>query len=422
MNCIVNRQYLQANNKAVVYLALDITPPAVTAVPQAMKPINVCITIDRSGSMDEERKLENAKIAALQLIEELRPNDYATVVSFADSERVEVAAQSAADKYYFQQAIQSMKAKGMTDIYSAVQASLNEIMRARQQFAEEPVSRIILLSDGEPTKGRQKVDEFLDVCNEIRSRDVSITALGIGSDYNEQLMATLANQTNGTWNHVTDPRDLPSLFSEQLVEMKTVVLLKPQLRIQPMSGAELSEMHKVRPVLDLVKDPKVIDGKYIISLNDLVAGQQQNVVARFHLPPRKAGNYRIAHVEMVSGRTVLSEDVVVTYTDDASLYGKETSSYPRVLLMTSEGTVLLRDGIRLNDETIIKQAETIVRKTLEDPNAQTLVRTNEAIGQMVTVFKGAHEETVIKKGKLSEEDKKRLQSETTVIKKRQQNA
>jgi Ca-activated chloride channel family protein len=417
LKCIVNREYLQAGNKAVVYLAMDISPPAAPQTPESLKPVNVCLAIDRSGSMREENKLENAKTAAIQLIESLKPTDYASIVTFSDKEYVEVTSRPAGDVYGFQNAINNIKAGGLTDIHSALRASFDETMRQRGNFPEEPVSRIILLTDGQPTKGKDKVDEFIPLCTDIRRNNVSVTTMGVGSDYNEQLLSTIASTTGGSWYHITDPRNIPTIFSDELIEMKTVVMLKPELKIQPVSGAELNEIYKVRPMLDQIQNPTNIDGKYIIPLGDIVGGQPQNVVARFHLPPRPEGKYRIAKAELRSGKTTITQDVIVNYTNDPTLYDKETNPYPRILLMTSEGTMLFRKGVASGDETVIAGAQTVIKKTLDDPNAMTVVRTNPLVMDMVTRINKAYEATVVKKGKLSEEDKKKVLSETTVIKK-----
>lgn len=414
----MNREYLQADNKAIVYLAMDISPPPAASIPEALKPLNVCLAIDRSGSMGEERKLENAKLAAIQLIQSLKPTDYASIVTFADNERVEVGSRPIADISAFHQAINSIKAKGLTDIHSALRASFEETIRQRGNFPEQPVSRIILLTDGQPTKGVDKVDDFMPLCIDMRRNDISVTALGVGSDYNEQLLSAIASTTGGAWYHVTDPRNLPMIFSEELVEMKTVVMVKPEIRIQPMSGAELADIHKVRPMLDLVRNPEIIDGKYVIPLGDIVGSQPQNIVARVHLPPRSEGKYRIARAELTSGKTSVACDIVVTYTKDSTLYEKETNPYPRVLLLTSQGTIMFRQGVAAGDETKISQAQTLIKSTLEDPNALTVVRTNELTMDMVTRFNNAYEATIIKKGKLSEEEKKKVLSETTIIKKK----
>jgi hypothetical protein len=70
------------------------------------------------------------------------------------------------------------------------------------------------------------------------------------------------------------------------------------------------------------------------------------------------------------------------------------------------------------DETVINQAQTILKRTMSDPNAVTVVRNNELAMDMVTRFNNSYEKTVIKKGNLSEEEKKKVISETTILKKK----
>lgn len=140
-------------------------------------------------------------------------------------------------------------------------------------------------------------------------------------------------------------------------------------------------------------------------------------MAKVRVPARPKGRYRIAQVELASAEGVMPCDVVVTYTDDSSLYSKESDPYPRVLLLTSQGTILLREGVSSSDETVISQAQTILKGALSDPNALTVVKTNELAKDLVARFNNSYEATVIKMGVLSEEEKKQVISETTIIKK-----
>ena len=169
MHCVVNREFLQANNKAVVYLAVDINPPDACEVETAsvQKPLNVCIAIDRSGSMRDEEKLNNAKIATLQLIQSLKPSDYVSVISFSDKNRVEVMSQPAGNYTIFQETVQNIKAGGATNIYSALSASLEELNKQAALFSEPAVSRVILLTDGQPTSGKKKLEDFVALAKEI---------------------------------------------------------------------------------------------------------------------------------------------------------------------------------------------------------------------------------------------------------------
>lgn len=420
MHCVVNREFLQANNKAVVYLAVDINPPDMSGVETAnvRKPLNVCIAIDRSGSMRDEEKLNNAKIATLQLIQSLKPSDYVSVISFSDKNRVEVMSQPAGNYTIFQETVQNIKAGGATNIYSALSASLEELNKQAALFSEPAVSRVILLTDGQPTSGKKKLEDFVALAKEIGKNNISITTLGLGGYYNQQLLSAISAETSGLPLHVTDPNTLQQIFFEELTDMNTVVMVKPELRIKPISEAQIVDIYKVRPVLNLIDDPEVKDEKYIVPLGDLVGGQPQNIVFKVALPPKPEGTFRIAQVELVSGKEKVTNDIVVNYTNNAELYSKETDSYPRVLLFTSQGTVLFREGVSMSDPTKISQAQTVLKRTMSDPNAVTVVKSNELTQDLVNRFNDAYEKTVIKKGVLTEEEKKQVTSQTTVIRKK----
>ncbi len=417
LKCTVNREYIQTGKETVVYISFDVIPPETTAVLDASKRLNICIVIDRSGSMREENKIGNAKLATNQLIQALKPTDYVSIVSFADNKRVEVDSQPADNADIFQRAVESINARGSTDIHSALQASFEQIMRQNGKFTEVPVNRIILLTDGQPTVGKKNINDFVVLSETIRRNNTSVTVLGLGSDYNEHLLSAIASTSDGSWYHVTDPNNLPRIFSEELLEMKTIVMVKPELQVQPMGGAKISEIYKVRPVLDQIKKTDVRNGKYIISLGDLVGDQPQNIVMKVELPPKDSGTYQIVQATLASERNAITRDVSINYTDDTTLFSKESDPYPRVLLLTSEGTILLRQGVASGDETLINQAQTLLKQTFSDPNAASIVKTSELIQNLVGRFNNSYETTIIKKGNLSQEDKKKVISETTVIKK-----
>jgi Ca-activated chloride channel homolog len=419
LNVILNRTNLQSNTKAAAFLAIDIIPPQVTSTAYSTRPLNVCIAIDCSYSMNDENKLVNAKVATIQLIQSLKPTDLVTLVSFAGRERVEVSAHPARDTLFFNTLINSLKLRYSTNISSALQACLKEISEQQSSFAETPLNKIILLTDGRPNAGKRKLEDFVSICEEIRSNNISVTTLGLGSDYNEELLSAISSITGGLWYHVTDASNLPMLFDEELMSMKTVIMLKPEITIEPMLGTEIVELYKVRPILDIIK-AETKKGKYVIPLGDITGGQPQNLVAKISLPPKSKGNYTIAQVKLSGGKTTLTRDVVATYTNNPTLYSKETDPYPRVLLMTSQGTILLRQGVSSGEETIINQAQTILKRTMNDPNAVTVVHSNELTKILVNRFNESYEQTIIKKGNLSEEEKKKVISETTIIKKKKE--
>ena len=79
--CILNREYLKADEPAVIYLALDIMPPDESSTSEIM-PSAICLLIDRSGSM-LGRKLNQARAAAQKLVDQLQPGDSIGMLTFS---------------------------------------------------------------------------------------------------------------------------------------------------------------------------------------------------------------------------------------------------------------------------------------------------------------------------------------------------
>jgi len=363
--------------------------------------------------MAGEMKLERAKQAALHLFRSLDQGDLVSFVTFASKVRIQLESEDAVNLTRLERIVNNLKPAGTTALYDALGTS-NKIVGKAAQHQPDMVNRIILLTDGQPTKGKSKISDFVSLSHLIEDNNISVIAIGVGSDYNEDLLTSIATNSDGLWYHVTDPSDITKIFSDQLRDMKTVVMTKPKLTFTLMSGAELSEVYKVRPMLNKLEGTQKSGNVHEISLTDIVGGKEQNLVFGLTIPPRSPGEFRIAKAELTSGAQKFSENIAITYTDDPALYSKEADPYPRVLLSSSESTVLLRKGISMGDETRIREAQTKIRSSLSNEEAQTVVRQNPLLSEIVTTFNSAVQETVIKK-KLTETEKKELKSKTTVI-------
>ena len=415
-NWTVNRSHIKSGEASEIYVALDVTSPDLGFISQSGKPINVCITLDTSGSMADEMKLERAKQAALHLCKSLDQRDIVSLVTFDSKVKTQIESENMVDINRFERVLNGLKPSGTTALYDALETS-NKILSKAAQNQPDMVNRIILLTDGQPTEGKSNMSDFVSISHLIEDNKISVIAIGIGSDYNEDLLKSIATNSDGLWYHVTDPSDIDMIFSDQLRDMKTVVMTKPKLIFTLMSGAELSGVYKVRPMLNKLEETHRGGNVHEISLSDIVGGKEQNLVFNLNLPPRSPGEFRIAKAELISGAQRFLENIAVTYTDDPELFSKETNPYPRILLSSSESTLLLRNGISMGDETKIREAQTLIKSSLSDEEAQTVVRKNPLLSDIVTTFNEAVQETVIKE-KLTEAEKKELKSMPTVIRRR----
>lgn len=77
---LVSRQQLQAlPDEQMLYLLVDLKPSGKTAFKRI--PLNLCLVIDQSTSMDGDR-LDHVKAAAHQIVDELAKEDVVGVVAF----------------------------------------------------------------------------------------------------------------------------------------------------------------------------------------------------------------------------------------------------------------------------------------------------------------------------------------------------
>jgi Ca-activated chloride channel homolog len=406
MKCTVNRASLKPNSGTSVYVAVDLTPSAASV---AGRNRSISLAIDSSGSMDGE-KIEQARAAALGLIKQLRPTDQISIVSFDDKVVVQLPMSRVGNSREFVSAVKALSVGGLTSMYDGLEAAFKQA----RQTSQEPgmVNRVLLLTDGNPTVGKTDGKEFVTLAQGMRESGITITAIGIGTDYNEFLLQKVAEAGGGLWHHIDDAKgNLPQIFQEQAAQMAGTVVANPELKVTIMSGAELADAYSVRPVLNRLPRPRFDAGVFTIPLRDLIAGEEQTLVFRMGVPAKPAGKGTLIRFSLVEA----VQDVEVAFTDDARLWNAETNPYPRTLLSSAEATVLIQRAVQSKEAGALQKAEAIMKTLASDPGAAAAVRANPALGEVVTTMRDA-QATVMRSGlQLSESAKKEFLQATTVI-------
>lgn len=404
LTCSLNRKYIPPTKGQKLFLKIEIAP---TGTDLRSFPITVCLLIDKSGSM-AGKKLRSAKEGAIRLVNQLNSNDYCGVVAFEKEVDVVVSGKYVEDVSLFETKIQKIKWGGLTELYRGLQTAF-EVLRGHLQqdhdTGRETVKRIILLSDGYPTDNRTE-SEYRDLARFMREMGISITALGIGKDYNENLLSAIAEESGGMWYHITAPDRIPDVFSSELSNMRTVVFSRPELVLQLSQGAELIDIHKSKPDVHRITNVTVEQPTYRVPLMDVRAGESQTIVARIAVPPRPEGEWRIAQVSVASGGITRREDVTVQCTPDESLW-EETDPYSRTLFAVTETQIKMREGLS-GDVTALRQAETQLKTLLKDPEATRI----DDIADRTLMLGEVLDRTA---KVVSEEEKKKIKSDLTRV-------
>ena len=407
LKCMLNREYLPANKGGIIFLSVDILPSQAAEGAKGLASA-ICLLIDRSGSMRGE-KLEQVKAAACQLLDQLHPADYVGMVTFAGKiDKVASVDQVGSfDMPALKERIRRLDAKGWTELYRGLETSYEQLL-STSGAAENLVKRVILLSDGQPTDDVTNA-EYANLARGMRESGISVVTLGIGSDYNEDLLGTIAENSGGIWKHISSPEEIPHIFSQQLEETRTVILTMPDILMHLSKDVELKDVYKAVPEVYPVVNMKRSGAEVRIPLSDIKAGEPQTLAARLNVPARPEGQCRLARVE-IAGEPESQTDVIATYTNDERLCGIENEAFPRGIFLAAETQVLTRKGLS-GDETALKQAEQMRDTILRDPNL-TKIRTIQD-----TVVKAG--ETIVKaKTGMTEEETKLAKHGMTEIKRR----
>jgi Ca-activated chloride channel family protein len=174
-------------------------------------PVNVSFVIDRSGSMSGDR-IAQAREAAIMAINRLDPNDVASVVIFDDKVDTLIPAQKVTDRKFFTDRIRQIGTRGSTAIYAGVQQGAGEV---RKNIDPKRLNRVVLLSDGLANVGPKDPLEFAQLGRDLLKEGISVSTIGLGADYNENLMLQLAKAGDGNHAYAAAPDDLIKIFNKE---------------------------------------------------------------------------------------------------------------------------------------------------------------------------------------------------------------
>lgn len=275
----LDRDILPADKKqlAVIKITLDApeAPPK-----ESRHPVNLAIVLDRSGSMGGQ-KLEKAKEAAIQALRRLNSKDMFSLVVYDTHVDTIIPAQSAKNTEWIENKIRQIKAGNSTALFGGVSQGAAEI---RKNLNGKYVSRIILLSDGLANVGPSTPEDLGRLGAGLIKEGITVTTVGVGTDYNEDLMARLAQKSDGNTYFVENSSDLPRIFNAELGDVLSVVARKVYLIIECPDG--------VRPVSIIGREGRIRGQTIELYLNQLYGSQEKYALVEVEVSAGKHGETR----------------------------------------------------------------------------------------------------------------------------------
>ncbi|GAB4457485.1 MAG: VWA domain-containing protein [Armatimonadaceae bacterium] len=275
-------------------------------------PVNLGLVIDRSGSMEGE-PLEYVKRACNYVVDMLTPEDVLTIVTFEETVEVLMPARRVTDPNLIKQHIARIVAGNTTNLFDGLYA-------AGSQVGSIPLggytNRILLLTDGEPTAGLKDFTSIVNQVAELKSRGITVTALGFGPEYNEELMAGIARRSGGNYYFIARPEEIPDVFRKEVEQALGVTARNVRLTMHLPRGCTVRQVYGTQPAHGARSTE--------INLGDLERGATITKLWEMDLESRRPAMYRIAKAVLTwndagtGAQHSTSENVVIEFTRDAA--------------------------------------------------------------------------------------------------------
>lgn len=320
IHTLASRESVPALNEPQVwYVLVEATPSVSQPLPDP--PVNLCLVIDRSTSMQGVR-LEQVKASVVQVIDTLRENDSFSVVAFSDKAEVIISGQrGAAERAAAKAKISTLSAGGGTEILQGLLTGLTEL---HQHLSPIAVNHLILLTDGR-TYGDE--DDCLLLASLAATDGISISGLGIGDEWNDKFLDELTSKTGAVATYVGAPQQLKTFIQDRVRTLGSTYAERLCLQVTLDPEMMLDSAFKFSP-----EPGPIAIGEQPLRLGGLPKNQSVSVLLKFRLPPLPVGEHPVARLSFYADVVSLSRqndraltDLVLTVQTDPPLKSPPTA-------------------------------------------------------------------------------------------------
>lgn len=269
-----DRRFIRSAHRSERFVLVELEAPP--SPRQAKRdPLNVAFVIDRSGSMSGQ-KLALARTAVETAVERLLPTDRFAVVAYDD--RIDVVVESTtASREARTMAVERLRtidARGSTNLGEGWLRGAEQVARAQAAASGAGVNRVLLLTDGLANQGMTDPAELTRHAAELRTRGITTTTFGVGEDFDESLLQSMADAGGGHFYFIADAAQIVDQIASEVGELLEVVARDATVEVTAPDGLGVA-------VDSLSRFPVEARGnRWLVRLGDLVAEQRLEVVLR----------------------------------------------------------------------------------------------------------------------------------------------
>lgn len=280
--------YIQTTRLGDRHLEIEvIAPDGPVLQGDRRPPMNIALVIDKSGSMAHSGKMTYVKEAARKMLDRLTYGDRFAIVTYDDDVRVLVRSEEVEDPSRARGLIDRLSPGGSTNLGAGLEEGYAQV---RRHYIPGGTNRVLLLSDGLANRGITSARELSRIAGREGRRGISLATFGVGLDFNEDLLASMAESGRGTYYYIDRPQRIPEILAREFSLIQRIVALDVIITIE------------VRPevvIHDVMGYEYLREGsRYRVRIGDLAAGERRRIMARLSTPAYDPGDHSIGNLRM----------------------------------------------------------------------------------------------------------------------------
>ncbi len=219
LDVATNREYYHAesHNKVYVEMRVGTTETALTAPPSAQR--NLAFILDRSGSM-AGAPIQALRQAMSVTLNSLSDHDIVSVVLFGSEIETLIEAKPRDQLGDLDALLAQIEPAGGSALYDALNQGAAQL---RRHAGPATINHLVLVTDGPATKGPRELEDFSKLAEVFAREGFTLSTIGLGQDFNEDLLATMARVGNGHFRYAAQPEKLTDALQAEIAPLRTLV-------------------------------------------------------------------------------------------------------------------------------------------------------------------------------------------------------
>ncbi|HLF37603.1 MAG TPA: VWA domain-containing protein [Anaerolineales bacterium] len=299
-------------------------------------PLNLALVLDTSGSMDSPDKMPFLQQSLGVFLGSLQPEDQVALVTYSDEADLLWPSSPVGDGRWIRGAIESLRPGGSTNLHAGLMLGLAEVDR---QFDIRRNNRVILLTDGIANQGVTDSSEIAREALAFNQRGIYLSTIGLGLDFNDELLATLAQQGRGAYHFVDSAQEMDKIFRQEVEGLVESAANDVRVALRTMPGVRLIS------ITGYEGTPPQSGAE--VNLQDMGSGNSQVLMARLQVDPGLPGSRPLA-------------EVTLRYEDAFAQRARETSATLVAQAAELFGYDPLTDVEVQRNVTIVQSAEALI--------------------------------------------------------------